>query len=572
MGRYDGLGKSVKQSEVKKIHRELKPTYSNSSPMPGRARRMTTAASGLKVFKISDMDYLKRFLLTGSTGSLYMNVRTQMDQHIDFLRSIASSNRDVGIQAVCLIEEISVSGRAARNDSALMALAVMCDSTSLAVRRAAFDAVPRVARTATHLFEFVGLRRQIRGLGRGAKRAINSWYLNKSPQDLAYQLAKYRQRNGWTHRDILRLSRPKNTGLDDDMDALLGYAVNPQDGAKMVKASQVSPVISAYEELKNLPHTPEVRSRAIQLITDHRLPFEVLPTEWLNDPQLWAALLPTMNPEALMRNLSRMTRLNMFGRGGAANRRIVQQKLSADNLRRARLHPLKLFVAAKAYDAGKSRGNQVWTPDPDVTLLLENAFHDAFQTGQSTGKKIYVGLDVSGSMSYICHNPSGDFGHYVSRAKGAVSCYEASAIMAKSLTASEPDCVVTGFSHVMQDITREFLGAKDLAETLQEVRKVRMGATNLSLPIEDALANPKYSRTAFDAFVIFTDNETNVHGVHPQALIEKYRKKVGKNTRFIVVGLIANRISIADPADPYMLDIGGFDAAMPKLISEFIAD
>jgi 60 kDa SS-A/Ro ribonucleoprotein len=38
-----------------------------------------------------------------------------------------------------------------------------------------------------------------------------------------------------------------------------------------------------------------------------------------------------------------------------------------------------------------------------------------------------------------------------------------------------------------------------------------------------------------------------------------------------VVGLTATDLTIADPADPGMLDIAGFDAALPTLLTDFSA-
>ena len=37
----------------------------------------------------------------------------------------------------------------------------------------------------------------------------------------------------------------------------------------------------------------------------------------------------------------------------------------------------------------------------------------------------------------------------------------------------------------------------------------------------------------------------------------------------VVVGMVSNGFSIADPSDPGMLDVVGFDTATPQLISDF---
>ena len=57
-------------------------------------------------------------------------------------------------------------------------------------------------------FVFAGDIEQFRGWGRGLRRAVADWYLSKPVDAVAYQAVKYRQREGWSHRDLLRLAHP----------------------------------------------------------------------------------------------------------------------------------------------------------------------------------------------------------------------------------------------------------------------------------------------------------------------------------------------------------------------------
>ena len=43
----------------------------------------------------------------------------------------------------------------------------------------------------------------------------------------------------------------------------------------------------------------------------------------------------------------------------------------------------------------------------------------------------------------------------------------------------------------------------------------------------------------------------------------------GMDARRVVVGMVSNGFAIADPADPGMLDVVGFDTATPQLIADF---
>ena len=51
--------------------------------------------------------------------------------------------------------------------------------------------------------------------------------------------------------------------------------------------------------------------------------------------------------------------------------------------------------------------------------------------------------------------------------------------------------------------------------------------------------------------------------------LRDYRHASGIEARLVVVGMVSNGFSIADPADPGMLDVVGFDTATPQLIADF---
>ena len=106
------------------------------------------------------------------------------------------------------IVAISRDGRAAKNDPAIFALAMAASATEDATRQAALAALPVVCRTGTHLFAFARYVEGFRGWGRSLRRGIATWYLDQPPEQLAYQAVKYRQRDGMTHRDLLRLAHP----------------------------------------------------------------------------------------------------------------------------------------------------------------------------------------------------------------------------------------------------------------------------------------------------------------------------------------------------------------------------
>jgi 60 kDa SS-A/Ro ribonucleoprotein len=91
------------------------------------------------------------------------------------------------------------------------------------------------------------------------------------------------------------------------------------------------------------------------------------------------------------------------------------------------------------------------------------------------------------------------------------------------------------------------------------------GATDCAQPMLYALEN----KLDVDTFVIYTDSETWFGAVHPMEALRQYREKTGNGARLVVVGMVSNKFTIADPDDVGAMDVVGFDAASPGLIADF---
>ena len=104
-----------------------------------------------------------------------------------------------------------------------------------------------------------------------------------------------------------------------------------------------------------------------------------------------------------------------------------------------------------------------------------------------------------------------------------------------------------------------------LTDAVRAVSGLPFGATDCALPMLYARAQ----KLEIDTFVIYTDSETWWGEVHPAQALQEYRAWSGIDARLVVVGMVANEFSIADPEDAGQLDVVGFDTATPQLISEF---
>jgi len=75
-----------------------------------------------------------------------------------------------------------------------------------------------------------------------------------------------------------------------------------------------------------------------------------------------------------------------------------------------------------------------------------------------------------------------------------------------------------------------------------------------------------------DVFIVYTDSDTGYSSRDPAETMKRYRRVMKKpESKLIVMGMTSNGFTIADPSDENMLDIVGFDTAVPEMISEFVS-
>ncbi|WP_306365468.1 TROVE domain-containing protein [Nocardia sp. CC227C] len=500
-------------------------------------RQVRNNAGGF-TFEVSPEVRLRRFLVLGTEGGTYYVGAKDLTKDnatvvLDFAR-----NRTADL--VREVVEISTSGRAPKQNPALLALAAAASLGDEDGRRTALNALPLVARTGTHLFLFARYIEQFRGWGRSLRRAVGAWYTDKTIDDLAYQLVKYRQREGWTHRDLLRLSHP---ATDEDarrrlFDWVCGRGAS-LDGLRLVEGFQRAQAAPVGE----IP----------DLIREYRLSWEMLPDTAMNDAAVWEALLDNGVPQtALMRQLPRLTKLGLLSPLGSRARMVADQLANPERLRKARVHPVNVLVALRTYAGGRgARGGGEWSPSRPIIDALDAAFYASFAAVDPTGKRHLLALDVSGSMTW--HPIAGM----------PITPREASAAMALVTAAREPAHEIVAFSGKLRSIPLS--PRQRLDDAIRTIESMRAGSTDCSLPMLHALD----AGLEVDVFVVYTDNETWSGKMHPHQALRRYRERVNPNAKLVVCGMTATNFSIADPADAGMLDLVGFDSAAPQLLSDF---
>lgn len=494
-------------------------------------------SAGGYVYKVGNWDQLKRFLVLGTYGgTFYISEKSLTQVNYDAILGCVGED---GLRVVEEIVRVSENGLAPKNDFAVFALAVAAAFGNEETKRAAYQAVTKVCRTSTHLFQFLEDSSKFRGHGNGFNRAIRRWYTGKTVDEQAYQMVKYRNRNNWSHRKVLRLTRITPRTLEES--ALYHWAVNGTWNSEL----KMPMVIEGFEKSK----TVESVEQLVDYIKQYNLTWEAVPNQYLKDKSVWEALLAKMPPTAMIRNLGNMSSAGVFDSN--TNSDIVIQTLNdVSKLKKAKVHPMQMAVASIVYSSGRGDlGNNSWQVNPRIVDALDDAFMASMKAVEPTGLKMLVAVDESGSMAY---HRSGI---------GSLKCSEVSGILALTHYCSEPNVDIISFDTSYRKLNM----SKRMS--LKEAMGIACngGGTDLSLPIKYALDN----NLMFDVFVVYTDNETYAGQRHVQALFDEYRKRINPKAKMLVASMAANAYSASDPNDPAILQVVGLDSSLPQVIAAF---
>ncbi len=525
-------------------------------PIPG-TNQVPNSAGGF-AWQLDDWARLDRFLVLGSEGgTYYVGERELTIENATIVQRCLAAD---GLRTLARIVDISYSGRAPKNDPAIFSLAMAAKLGDETTRRAAYAALPKVCRTGTHLMHFAEYAQGFGGWGRGMRKAVGSWFNNKPAEDLAFQLAKYQSRDGWSNRDLLRLAHPRAASTSHDR--LFAWAVKGElpAGAESDPACQL---IVAMTELTSLGDV----GRVAALIRERRIPRECVPTQWLGHAEVWEALLEAMPMTAMIRNLATMTRAGLLVAGSTAAKRVAAQLQDPQRLAKARVHPIAVLAALMTYKSGRGvRGSGTWEPVASIVDALDAAFYASFGVIEPSGSRMLLALDVSGSMGSgaVAGIPS-------------LTPRVASAAMALVTAATERDHTFIAFTAASGGYGGQWGGGQSgittlsisprqrLDDVVTAVAALPMGGTDCALPMIWAEKN----RVDVDTFCIYTDNETWAGNVHPSQALRSYRDARGIPAKLVVVGMTSNGFSIADPNDAGMVDVVGFDTSTPPVIADF---
>lgn len=516
------------------------------------------------VFQLPDKDKFMRFLTLGSNGNNF-----RVDEKCDYVSELKNNKLSFIMNLLInnhwdyfhILLDFKLKKKCKKEEPMIfcLSLAAMFNLNKpeqLIFRKYVYGQLNTFCTFPTNLNLFIDYCKKISSYLNGStgwnklhKEALNNWYNRLSTMDLAHQLTKYKNRHGYTHRDIFRLLHPVPITAEQNLlykYIVKGVIIDPVQG----QTEQLYEFLKDLQSLNSMTQTDANVQSVVALINKHSFAREHIPTHFLESPVIWKALIVNNLPyTALLRNLNKINKLRLFE--DDIVKKIVLAKISHVNV-----HPIQLLIALKMYARGfGDKGNLIWQPDQDIVHALNKKFLDIPVTQQSN-TKICCALDISGSMhggkifGADCLEP--------------VEVVTAMAMIMKKKYGDNVD--IMGFSDNF--IPLNISPHRSLEDNMNAIKYLPFGHTDISVPFNWASKRNK----TYDHFIVMTDNETNSNNIPPMHALIHYREKMNvPNCGLVVLATSSNDISVGDPNDEFTLNISGFDESVPVIIDDFIA-
>ena len=321
-------------------------------------------AAGGFVWQISDQEQVIRYLMIGSEGGNYYQTPQQVSSTCASCVLRMTRTPDNFKWLIETIRQVSTSGRAAKQESTLLALATaIVFARTPADKTEALNAVKDCVRILTHMYMLIGYIKIFSkaghpsltappaasaaaasasasaapiigsGIGRGIRRVFGDYFYSRTGIEIANLMTKYQNREGWTINDVLTLIHIDPKKMKDDGGRLAIEHVfktkeefDPILAAAPPTAEPTKTFLSAIKEIQTIvlrstttataSMTQGEIDRIVQLINQVGLCREQLPSQLFKQRKVWEALLTNkgangkgkgMPLTALIRNLGKLS-------------------------------------------------------------------------------------------------------------------------------------------------------------------------------------------------------------------------------------------------------------------------
>jgi 60 kDa SS-A/Ro ribonucleoprotein len=503
-------------------------------PIFGRTDMVKNAAGGFS-FEITPQERLERFILIGSEGGTYHIGEQELTEAN--ATSIVAYIKTNGLKVVETVTNFLTNNRAPKTDAGLFVLALASTYGNEETKKAAYSAISQVCKTSTHLFTFLANVQNLRKWSRGLRGGVAKFYTSRTADQVAYQMVKYRDRAGFTHKDALRLSHPQT--VESNLNSLFAYAVGKKT------ATDIGGLVGAYERAKEAEE-----KELLGLIKEYGLTWEMIPNEKLNSQKVLSALLDKMPLTALIKNLNRFSYNGMTDSNNDTVKTIVGKLTNEEAVKKAGIHPLNVINYMFAYKGGHGiKGNKSWSPNQNIVDALADTYEMALKAITPTGKSILVAVDVSPSMSAPVNGMN-------------LNAMQIANVLGLTLIKSEKNAELVCFD---TKVVKPTFGRRN---SVDEV--VNMRANGSGTDCAQAFVHALKTKTKYDAIIILTDNETWSGPKHGLELLNQYRKEINRDVKVVELAMVANPTTNLPVDEKNVLRVVGFDASVMEVINTFL--
>lgn len=493
----------------------------------------TTNLAGGMAYSMSDKHALAQFACTGTFGNtFYADAASQLEKIKELVNKVDPK----------FIADLAVYSRqsAYMKDMPAYLLAVLANK-DIELFKSTF---PKVMDNGKMVRNFVQIIRSgvtgRKSLGSAPKRAISNWIASRKDS----QLFNDSVGNDPSLSDVIKMVHP--TPETKSRKAFYGYLTGRKHDASLLPD-----IVREFEAFKT----------AVAEKAENRK------TPNVNFQMLTALPLSEADWESIAKNAKwQMTRMNLntFARHGVyskpENVKMIAERLrNASFIENAKVFPYQLFTAYLNTVGGS-----------DVPETITNALQDAMETAIKNvprlDGKIFVGVDISGSMN------DSITGYRTGGVSSKTSCRQVAALLASAIKRKNDETEIYTFDTVAREIR---LNGRDSVMTNAQKIATPGGGTDCSSFIK--LLNDQKSKG--DLVVVVSDNESwadraNFYGrtgstglMHEWSIFKSRNPKA----KLVCIDLTPNTTTQA-PDSKDRLNVGGFSDNVFTVISNFLTE
>lgn len=466
---------------------------------------------------VNDFVYFRRALVLGYFKNFYYTDTELLNIFVDHVNAtFTEDNGEIAHSILDMAFEIYENSFYLDLETLMLFFELVTETSPMYAQRV-YEYIPRF-RNSSHFLLFAKIVNMRRGWGSGLRKAVNAFYTHVPEDKLLFDILKYQQRWGISHKDVLFKAHPTLNATV--FNTIMG---NPVDNDFV---NTVRFLLSGKATEKDVEHA----------FTHYRLSHEMINTSTLT-PEVWKILAKhkAIPLHAVLWNLGRFTRAGLF-----RNKEFRNEILRVIESGTKHMNPFDYFKAHAAYING-SGTRMSWEPVEQIEEALLNAFlHSvANETFEYTGNVVFA-LDMSASMTWA----ESAFPHTNGSTAAAVALF--------TLLKTTPNAQVVEFTG--EAAPSALNRVMNLAQVIGYARLANGGRTDHSSVIRYLIQH----NVNADVLVYLTDN-VQTDGNNMSDMLKWYESKLGHSLKVINIAMTPMEYSAVFKEDGDVLELSGFD-------------